>query len=83
MADRWFGYKPFNHFSLTDGLEALEWVRDTDEVLSIYQPAAGVIILARFSCWWEVRGAVDQPEALMFVQQNNSWSDVEMNKWSE
>ena len=60
------------HFNLTDGLEALQWVCDTDEVLSIDQTTAGVIILACFPCWREVRGAVDQPEALMFVQQNNS-----------
>lgn len=57
---------------LTDGLEALQWVRDTDEVLPIDQTTAGVIVLACLSCWWEMRGAVHQPEALMFVQQNNS-----------
>lgn len=57
---------------LTDGLEALERVRDTDEVLSIFQTAVGVGIPGCFACWREVRGAVDQPEALMFVQQNNT-----------
>lgn len=61
-----------HHSSLTDGLEALKRVGDTEEVLPVYQTTVGVEILACLWCCWEVRGAVDQPEALMFVQQNHS-----------
>lgn len=59
--------------SLTDGLEAVERVRNTDKVLSIGHAAAGVIILSSLSYRGEMRGAVDQPEALIFIQQDDTW----------
>lgn len=56
--------------SLTDGLEALQRVGDADEVLSLDHSAGGVrkpsVLLHR----WEVGGAVDQPEALILIQQD-------------
>lgn len=57
---------------LTDGLEALERVGDADKVLSVVHTAAGVRILSCLSYRGEVRGAVDQPEALIFIQQDDT-----------
>lgn len=58
--------------SLTDGLEAVERVGDTDEVLSVGHAAAGVRIFSFLTLRGEMRSAVDQPEALIFIQQHNT-----------
>lgn len=58
--------------SLTDGLEALERVGNADKVLSVWHTSAGVIILSFLSYRGEVRGAVYQPEALIFIQQHDT-----------
>lgn len=60
--------------SLTDGLEALQRVGDADEALPVDRAAVGVIKPSFLSHWGEVRGAVDQPEALSFIQQDDAWS---------
>lgn len=67
--------------SLTDGQEAVERVCNTDKVLSIGHTAAGVIILSSLSHRGEMRGAVDQPEALIFIQQDDTWR-AEMSRLS-
>lgn len=58
--------------SLTDGLEAVERVGNADKVLSVDDAAAGVIILPCLLHRGELRGAVHQPEALIFIQQDNT-----------
>lgn len=51
----------------------VERVCNADEVLPIILPAAGVIILPRLLNRRKLRGAVDQPETLIFIQQHNTW----------
>lgn len=50
----------------------VERVCNTDEVLPIILPAAGVIILPCLLNRRKLRGAVDQPETLIFIQQHNT-----------
>ncbi len=57
---------------LTDGLEAVERVGNADEVLPVVHTAAGVKILPGLLLRGEVRGAVNQPEALIFIQQDDT-----------
>lgn len=63
-----------SRLTLTNGLETVEGVGDTDEVLSVGHSGAGVVILPHLALRGEVRGAVDQPEALIFIQQHNTWA---------
>lgn len=65
---------------LTDGLEAVERVCDADEVLSVGYTAAGVIKLSFLTSGGELGGAVDQPEALSFTQQHDTWSATSLAK---
>lgn len=58
---------------LTDGLEAVDRVGNADKVLPVGHTGAGVIVLSCFLYRGEVRGAVDQPEALIFIQQDDTW----------
>ncbi len=60
--------------SRTYGLKALERICDTDEVLSIRYARTGVWKLSLWFRRGEMRRAVDQPEALLFIKDNNSWN---------
>lgn len=57
---------------LTDGLEALDGIRNAEEVLPVDHAGAGVRIPSCLLHGGEVRGAVDQPEALSFTQQHHA-----------
>lgn len=58
----------------TDRLKALERISDTDEVLSVIYPRAGVRKLPLCFGRGEMRRAVDQPEALLLIKDDDTWN---------
>lgn len=58
---------------VTDGVEALQRIRDTDEVLPVVDARVGVRELALGFERREMGSAVDQPEPLFAVEQNRTW----------
>lgn len=75
---------PHTASSLTDGLEALQRVGDAEEVLPVDHSAGGVREPSCLLHRWEMGGAVDQPEALILIQQDDAcrWEGVR-RVWSE
>lgn len=63
----------FFFFLITNGVETLQRVSDADEVLPVVNARAGVRELALGFWRWKMRSAVDQPEALCAVEQNDTW----------
>lgn len=62
---------------LTDGLEALQRVGDADEVLPVVHAAVGEVVASLLARGGEVRRAVDQPEALFRIQQDDALKEAE------
>lgn len=67
---------------VTDGVEALQRIRDADEVLPVVDARAGVGELALGFGRREIRSAVDQPKALSAVEQNHTWDREQTNRRS-
>lgn len=72
LEDKQLDLFPRTTSSLTDGLEALQRVGDADEVLPLDHSAGGVRKPSFLLHRWEVGGAVDQPEALLLIQQDDA-----------
>jgi len=68
---------------LTDGLEAVEREGNAEEVLPVGHAAVGVVVASRPPRGGEVRRAVDQPEALLLIQQDDTWGNRDAERVSD